>query len=261
MRTKNKKWIVPILAIVPLLALAALLASGVFTPNNAEALDGEADCGFDVTSTSTVNAISASIDDDASGTIEDDEDDDVCYVLTDSVDIIVENNGDNDAQFIALVTGGNDFPKVQAVLDDAAALSTVDDPATDDDFAKGVDLHHIAELARPGPVSTTQETITINSSMAKNGNVFVFAYVAAEDARIDNFPIGNATTVPAASDARLRIVFLDSPSLTQPDRVADDGENRLRGQDRPGLHLRCYDSHQRGHCRGGRGWNVHPRRR
>ena len=45
MRTKNKKWTVPILAIVPVLALAAFLAAGLLTANNAEALDDD-ECGF-----------------------------------------------------------------------------------------------------------------------------------------------------------------------------------------------------------------------
>ena len=225
MRTKNKKWTVPILALVPVLALAAFLAVSLFTPNNAQALDLAADCGFDVDGLDGTNAISPSADgDDGNTTIDEGEDDEVCYVLTDSVDIKIENTGDVDVEFIALVTGGNQFPNVQAVLSDAPELSTTDDAVMDEDFGKGVDLHHIAELVRPGPVSSTKETITINSSMAKNGNVFVFSYAAAEGATFPNFPIENETTIPDNDTAQLRIVFLGRPSQTQPDINTEDDE-------------------------------------
>ena len=50
MRTENKKWIVPILAIVPVLALAAFLAAGLLTANNAEALADD-ECGFVIAET------------------------------------------------------------------------------------------------------------------------------------------------------------------------------------------------------------------
>ena len=65
MRTKNVKrlWPVPI-TVVAVFALAAFLAAGLFVPNDAQALDREDDCGFQITGGNAADAFSPSEDGD-----------------------------------------------------------------------------------------------------------------------------------------------------------------------------------------------------
>ena len=213
MRTKNKKWTVPILAIVPVLALAAFLAAGLLTPNNAEAL-AEGACGF--TTANATNFTPATDDDDINDGVQ-------CQVLEDSVTVTIENmDEDTKANVVVLVSGGNDYPNLQAL--DAAANANPEEIGK-----KGVSEmpFSVDEQERVGRKDVPgMATFTVTSSMAKDGEVFIALYevstgtdpLAELDADPPTWPDDTITS-------ELTIVFLGAPSLTQPDAEADDDNN------------------------------------
>ena len=213
MRTKNKKWTVPILAIVPVLALAAFLAAGLLTPNNAEALE-EGACGFTTDDATTFT--SQTDDDDSNSGVQ-------CQVLEDSVTVTIENMDDMDkANVVVLVSGGNDYPNLQA-LDDAA------DNSPDEIGKKGVgemsfsvdEQELVGRKNVPG-----MATFTVTSSMAKGGEVFIALYNVSTGDTLTELDDDPPTWPNDSITSELTIVFLGAPSLTQPDAVADDDGNQ-----------------------------------
>ena len=165
MRTKNKKWTVPILAIVPVLALAAFLVVSMLTPDKAQARDA-GECGFDVAhapAVDTVGTISAENDETGST----DTDDDECTVLGDSVMVTIENMDTNtEANVIILISGGSDYAELQAQVSNTNTGE------------EGVD-----EITRLVPKQTQQgrnavpgtATFEVTSAMADSTGVVVLA--------------------------------------------------------------------------------------
>ena len=212
MRTKNKKWTVPILVLVPVFALAALLAAGLYTANNADAL-GDDECGFVITSESDTATMrgEAVLSNSAP-----------CFALGDSIDIIVENKFDESDTDAArpvnvYVSGGSDYSKVQM--------------ATAGDYAGAVGVSEI-ELEVPQPdrrKNPGEAMVTVTRSMGKTtGVVLVSIYGDSADfielLKLDS----DSTLLPDSNQARIDstmvIVFLGKPSLTRPDG-SDDGDD------------------------------------
>ena len=224
MRTKNKKWTVPILAIVPVLTLAAFLAVGYLISKDALALESDTDCGFEVTGPSAGTAVSP--------TATDGTEDSVCYSLTDSIEVKLQNTSTEDLKAAVLVSGGSDFSDAQIFTEAQLNGPDADDQAVDEDIAKGVDQYYYSKLESSDPIDPTYETITISKSNAKDGSVSVILYTAAGNANIADFPIAKDAELRAASPrptASLRIIFLGSPSRTVLDTeecLNDDGSTR-----------------------------------
>ena len=107
MRTKNKKWTVPILAIVPVLALAAFLVAGSL-PGGSDLPTVEAQ-SFDTT-TDDVTGKRCEVD--AEGTS--DMADGPCTTSETSLDVVLFVDGTGAVNRRVYVTGGDDFSKVQA---------------------------------------------------------------------------------------------------------------------------------------------------
>ena len=213
MRTKNKKWTVPILAIVPVLALAAFLAVGLLTPNNAEALE-EGTCGFTSDDATTFTA-ETDDDDDASGV--------QCQVLEDTVTVTIENmNEAEKANIVVLVSGGNSYPNLQALAGRANAFP-------DEIGKKGVGemSFSVDEQERVGRKDVPgMATFTVTSSMAKDGEVFIALYdVSTGDDLLGELDDDPPTWPEDNITSELTIVFLGAPSLTQPDAEADDDDD------------------------------------
>ena len=204
MRTKNKKWTVPILALVPVLALAAFLAVGLFTPNNAEAL-GDAECGFVIPVSGTITATMG----DTSLTVP-------CYSLVDSVDIIIENNNNEsgteaDRPVNVYLSGGSDYAKVQLAV---ITLDNVEYAASEGISEHKLDVPQPDRRNIPG-----KATVTVTRAMAKSGVVIAHIYEGSNNFTALNGLAAGSTEIPggASVDATMVIVFLDMPTLTQAD--------------------------------------------
>ena len=212
MRTKNKKWTVPILVIVPVLALAAFLAVGLLTANSAKALDDD-ECGFVIaenTGAITTTRGTTDLSDTAP-----------CYALGDSIDIIIENNNnedntDADLSVNVYVSGGSDYSKVQM--------------AAEGDYEGAVGVSEIKlEVPQPDRRKEPGEAmLTVTRSMGKTTGVVLvsiyddstdFTQLKDLDSNSEALPDSGQSTI----DGTMVIVFLGKPSLTQADGD-DDGD-------------------------------------
>ena len=106
MRTKNKKWTVPILALVPVFALAAFLVVSSLTTSGVQNVEAQ---GFDPGAADN-DLKKCEIDIVDGGTIHGS----ACTTTGDSVDVIFYHTAAVAAGVRVYVTGGNDYPDVQA---------------------------------------------------------------------------------------------------------------------------------------------------
>ena len=106
-------------------------------------LNSDTDCGFEVTAANTATAVSP--------TATDGDDDKVCYSLTDSIEVKVQNTTTGDLKAAVLVSGGSDFSNAQILAEAQLMGPTVEDSAADEDIAKGVDQYYYRKLETSGP--------------------------------------------------------------------------------------------------------------
>ena len=187
MRKKIGKRIGPVpIALVAVFALAAFLSVGLLLTLNgnvtqAQGLPGTANDG-DATTAPCVVADSGSL---PSMTI----DGPGCTTSGDTIDVTFQNTAvrtqqeSGDLLLFVYATGGGEFASMQA------AKMAIGD--TDNDLgAVGIDEHMLEigpQTTVAGVMTPGAESITVNRSMAKNGEVYLFAYRGAAD---DAFSLG-----------------------------------------------------------------------
>ena len=107
-----------------------------------------------------------------------------CSVSGDSADVVLKNTSMGDKTVVVYVTGGDDFPGLQAT--DVNAMDEVKSLGAD-----GIDEHILTvkgsttgagNVAVPGT-----ETITVSRDMAKSGEVYLFVYLT-ENENAKDFP-------------------------------------------------------------------------
>ena len=181
MRTKIGKRIGPVpIALVAVLALAAFISAGFWLvpdggqtaeaqglPTTPEAGGGTDECAV---------LIHGEAGDNPAPFPEGIVSDEGCTGSGDSVDVMFENSHEEQDKSIAVyVTGGEQFSSLQATDANGKALG-----------ASGVDEYLLTvgpeEDGFSGPEAGSQ-TITVDRDMAKNGVVYLFAYLAATDTK------------------------------------------------------------------------------
>ena len=233
MRTKNKIWIVPILALVSVLALAAFLAAGAL-PGGSGAPTAEAQSfntpDDDNIATGTV----------CEGDVENNNDltDGPCITREDSLEVSLYTNGTAAVARRVYITGGTDFPKVKAR--DSSIGTGNDNMYTSGGphlGKEGVDRHTVNFEAdafstkRLGTISgdpDTPSTFTVTRSMANDiGQVYLFVYVPGPpsisnpggDAENNNLS-KESTSLDGDALFGIRVQFLSPPV------VGADGPDR-----------------------------------
>ena len=219
MRTKNKIWVVPILALVPVLALAAFLVAGSLPGGNGVPT-AEAQ-GFPTATDATGSACEADVQE--TTTVEGGP----CTTKEGSLDVSLFADGSDAAAVRVYVTGGTDYPNVQA-SDTAITEALTADPVVNNnqDVAaanrlgkKGVDRHTVSILANSFS-EKRGETITVTSSMGDStGAVYLFVYTAAGDATNGNITRA-AKSLDGAAAFGIKVQFLTPPAVGMdgPDR-------------------------------------------
>ena len=189
MRTKNGKRIGPVpIALVAVLALAAFISAGLWlVPSGtdvteAQSLPGASPTGLGSKCEVTVHNGTAYV----GGYFADGG----CVTSDDSIEVKLLNKdmfaADNPgiAYVSAYVTGGQDYGTLQAMDDDGEPLGAAG--INEYNFAIGAQTSGQGGRGNPG-----SESITVERSMAKDGQVYVFVYNA--DATGDNDEYTNAT--------------------------------------------------------------------
>ena len=194
MRKKIGKRIGPVPITLAVFALAAFLSVGLLLTLNgnvtqAQGLPGEANDG-DATTAPCVVA-SADADSVTAVTI----DGPGCTTSGDTIDVTFQNTStDDDLILFVYATGGGEFASMQA------AKSAIGD-ADNDLGAVGIDEHMLeigTQTSIAGVNSPGAESITVDRSMAKGGEVYLFAYRANADG---NFSRGVPVSFLTASAA------------------------------------------------------------
>ena len=179
MRTKNKIWTVPMLALVPVLALAAFLFTGSLPGGSGvPTVEGQAFSGITITppgDTCEANATSpAGNDDDVEGG--------PCTTRADSLDVSIYVNGTAAANRRVYVTGGTDLPEVKTYSSSIGNQHNVYTTGTPSLGKVGLDSHiMLFEAAKAdrvtGRAPKRSQTITVTRDMANHrGDVYLFVY-------------------------------------------------------------------------------------
>ena len=173
MRKKIGKRIGPVpITLVAVLALAAFISAGLLiasNPGTSQAQDYPAGAG--ITNPPT-EAKKCEVDIIAEGLLSGGG----CIANGDSVEVNFLNNAtgqDPERNAVVYVTGGSEFPSVQATKMDGTALGE-----------EGVD-EYILEIdgltSEFGTMKPGSESVTVTRDMAKDGKVYLFAYATAGD--------------------------------------------------------------------------------
>ena len=229
MRTKNKKWIVPILSIVPMLALAAFLAVGTLSNNGVQNVEAQ---GYTEPS-APLDSKKCEIDVGAAAT------NDVfgggCSATGNSIDVVLFTTDTAAVDRRVYVTGGSQFPDVYGSNENDNASNDVE-VLTDDRLGKkGVDRHTVRFTADAFGEKRS-ETITVSLSMADpTGRVYVFVYTP--DADNDNGNLASDSTSLQGDATRAVLVqFQGAPAVGEdgPDRnsIVEDFQQCDLGADR-----------------------------
>ena len=216
MRTKNGKRIGPVpITLVAVFALAAFLSAGLLLTVNggvieAQGMPTDGDTSddkkcevivHDETSTDT------NVGDVVSGG--------GCFVGDDTVDVIFKNTDEtpnSDKSIAVYVTGGEDFAGLQATYEDDNELMNLG--------AEGIDEHlltiEMQEGGFGGEAVPGTETITVSRDMAKDGEIYLFVYLAGTG------DTGEAKTFPDADDTGIPIsVLTKAVGTSGPNTVQD----------------------------------------
>ena len=208
MRTNNKKWTVPILALVPALALAAFLAVGLLTPNSAQARD-DGECGFNIENgggAGGIGDITPQADKDVT------TDEDTCTVLGDSVTVKIENmDTETDSNVVILVSGGSDYDVQARTLAGSGGVEVGKD-GLDEQAFKIAMQEKVGRTDIPGSA-----TFTVTDAMAKGGVVYLAIYDVSETKDLSELDADEPSWPTDLADETQTIIFLGAPSLTQPD--------------------------------------------
>ena len=216
MRKKIGKRIGPVpIALVAVLALAAFIAAGLLlVPNesNVTHAQGLTDAdsgsagGHQVRSNRSRrerHVIDARVEGGA------------CVVSSDSVEVTFKNTDEQNKRRVAVyTTGGDDFSSVQAVNFENNQVVELG--------ARGVDEKFLTideQDAAPGGVDNPGTgTITVSASMAKDGKVYVFGYIAdngsAQGAGVWDFPVANVADTNTTDLGIPLSVFVDDKKRT-----------------------------------------------
>ena len=217
MRTLKGKRLWPVLALAPVFALAAFLAIGLLAANGVPSADAQGlpvdanellplsgaagdECDVDVEGTTYKGKTVAGAS---------------CIASGNSLDVVFKNSGGTVASYAVYVTGGADFPDIQAIKTFGSVL------ATDAIGKEGLDEHRLAIPARDDFNVNGEETVSVSRSMAEGGEVYLFAYPAAAD----GIPLPSTATLLPDIDhgtatnkgIAVKVVFRGAP-------VAMDGE-------------------------------------
>ena len=175
-------WAVPGLATLAIVGV--LIAFGVMGTNTAHAL-GADECGFTTDGTDISKAPAATD----------------CLVITDSVEIMVENTSNAEQDVVVLASGGSAFPKVVVA-----------------DGKTGVDQHSFeldALAVKFGTTTPGLGSFMVTREMAQGGVVVLTAYDT-----FTGFPLdADSAALPAGADTNgtLNVVFLGAPALKDAD--------------------------------------------
>ena len=138
-----------------------------------------------------------------------------CIASGNSLDVVFKNSGGAPASYAVYVTGGAQFPDIQAIDTFGG------DVATDAIGKEGLDEHRIVIPDQDDFGVEGEETVSVSSSMAEGGEVYLFAYPAAHP----EIPLSPTATVLPTLDhgtatnkgIAVKVVFRGAP-------VAMDGE-------------------------------------
>ena len=178
MRTKNKIWIVSMLALVPALALAAFLAAGALTGGGgAPTAEAQSFSGITIEPPG----------DTCEGDVQ--EDDDVeggpCTTRGDSLEVSLYTDGTAALNRRVYVTGGTDLPKVKTYSSSIGNQWNVYSTGTPSLGKVGLDSHILSFAAAEADRVTglppkRSQTITVTRDMANHrGDVYLFVYTDA----------------------------------------------------------------------------------
>ena len=179
MRKKNVKRIGPVpITLVAVFALAAVMSVGLWLTANGDAVQAQGMPGG--TLSPDPKKCEVIIHDDAGDFASTGElTGGGCFASGDSVDVVFKNTHPNAAQdksIAVYVTGGDDFSGLQATELDGGALKSIG--------AEGIDEHlltvdAVEEGFGDGQTTPGTQTVTVSRDMAKDGEVYVFVYLAS----------------------------------------------------------------------------------
>ena len=218
MRTKNAKRLWPVPATLAVVAVAAFLAFGLMAttgaqPAAAQSFDDNATastskkCEADVATTSDVLGGG-------------------CTTTSDSVDVLFFTTATAAANVRMYVTGGGDFPNVQASSNpESANDATV---AENEAIGKKGVARHIVRLAEDTFEERREQAITVTTAMAdSNGQVYLFAYNAPDG---DNKDLdADSTSLRGAAGFGVRVQFVGAPNFG---KDIDDAAGIQEGEER-----------------------------
>ncbi len=200
MRKKIGKRIGPVPITLAVVALAAVLSVGLLLAANASIIQAQGMPGGGDTSSDSKCAAVVAGDSKLLATDSDVQDNSLedvvsgggCKVTGDSVDVVFENhfpsasngvpttNNPVEVSLAAYATGGVQFPSVQAIdkNDDGDAFIVVGKVGVDE-YLLAIDAPSIAIGGSPTPGT---KSVTITRDMAEDGKVYLFAYIATDNA-------------------------------------------------------------------------------
>ena len=202
MRTKNAKRLWPVPATLAVVAVAAFLAFGLMTNTGAQPAAAQ---DFDESATaSTSKKCEADVltNGDILGG--------GCTTTSDSVDVLFFTTATAAANLRVYVTGGGDYPNVQA---SSITENANDETVSDSDAIgkKGV-ARHTVRLAEDTFEERREQAITVTAAMADSqGQVYLFAYDAPDTANVDLD--ADSTSLEGAARLGIRVQFVGAPAF------------------------------------------------
>ena len=198
MRKKIGKRIGPVpIALVAVLALAAFISAGLLLTVNGNLAQAQGMPGGTATSDDEKCEVILHDETPDSTNVNDVVSGGGCFVADETVDVIFKNTnaaGTSDKSIAVYVTGGGDFPGLQATDEVDNELMSLG--------AEGIDEHlrtvKMQEEGFGGQDVPGTETITVSRDMAKDGEVYLFVYLAGQgdNGEEKTFPDGDDVGIP-----------------------------------------------------------------